>query len=92
MWWMYSYLCFWSPWFIPVPPVQHSTEPWWEVLRVSQYASTGTVKAAYRKVAKATHPDSAPDGAGDIEKFRKATEAYRTFQQRLQNKPRARAA
>lgn len=50
---------------------------WWEVLGVSPSASVEMIKAAYRTVAKATHPDSAPDGKGDVDKFRKANEAYK---------------
>ena len=52
-------------------------QQWWEVLGVSPSASVEMIKAAYRAVAKATHPDSAPDGKGDVDKFRKANEAYK---------------
>lgn len=49
---------------------------WWDVLGVNPSASADAIKAAYRHLAKATHPDSAPDGKGDVERFRKANEAY----------------
>jgi hypothetical protein len=50
---------------------------WWDVLGVNPWDSADTVKAAYRSIAKATHPDSAPDHKGDADRFRRANEAYR---------------
>ncbi len=53
-----------------------TAQQWWDILGVSPSASVDAIKSAYRRVAKATHPDTAPDGKGDTEKFRKASEAY----------------
>jgi len=51
-------------------PVQ--PKEWYEILEVSPYASVTEVKAAFRKKAKETHPDT----GGDAETFRKVKEAY----------------
>jgi DnaJ-domain-containing protein 1 len=57
--------------------VGQQVQQWWEVLGVTKDASIEFIKAAYRKVAKASHPDTAPDGKGNTEQFRRATEAYK---------------
>jgi hypothetical protein len=60
----------------PAQSTGQRVQQWWDVLGVNPSASTDAIKAAYRRIAKATHPDSAPDGKGDVEIFRKANEAY----------------
>jgi hypothetical protein len=48
---------------------------WWEILDVHPSASNEAIKTAYRKKAKATHPDVAP---GNEAAFRELNEAYET--------------
>ncbi len=61
----------------PTQSAGQRAQQWWDVLGVSPSASADAIKAAYRRMAKTTHPDSAPDGKGDVERFRKASEAYK---------------
>lgn len=46
-----------------------------EVLGVSEDAPPEIVQAAFREIAKNTHPDRAPDGDGDPERFDRARKA-----------------
>ena len=59
-----------------VQTVGQRAQHWSKVLGISNTASAEMIKAAYRRIAKTTHPDVAPDGKGDAERFREATEAY----------------
>jgi molecular chaperone DnaJ len=49
---------------------------YYEVLGVKREASTKEVAAAYRKLALKYHPDTNPDDAEAMEKFKEAAEAY----------------
>jgi len=60
----------------PAQSAGQQAQQWWDVLGINPSASADAIKAAYRRAAKATHPDSAPDGKGDVERFRRANEAY----------------
>jgi len=60
----------------PTQTVGQRAQHWSEVLGVSDTASAEMIKTAYRRIAKMTHPDVAPDGKGDAKRFREATEAY----------------
>lgn len=54
-------------------PEAPSADDWpWKVLKVPPTASAAEVKAAYRKLAKASHPDH----GGDERVFKALTEAY----------------
>src|SRR3989344_4837531 len=59
----------------PAQSTGRRVQQWWDVLGVNPSASADAIKAAYHRVAKVTHPDSAPDGKGDVERFRRANEA-----------------
>lgn len=48
----------------------------YSVLGVSKKASEKDIKSAYRKLAKALHPDQNPNDAGAHEKFAEVTAAY----------------
>lgn len=48
--------------FTALPPRGGEARPWWEVLGVSQTAAADEVKAAYRELAMAHHPDLGGDG------------------------------
>lgn len=49
---------------------------YYEVLGVSKDADEGTIKKAYRKLAKKYHPDTITAANGAEEKFKEVTEAY----------------
>jgi DnaJ-domain-containing protein 1 len=63
----------------PTQSPGQKVQQWWDVLGVNPSASAEVIKAAYRRVAKATHPDSAPDKKGDVDTFSKANEAYQKW-------------
>lgn len=48
----------------------------YETLGVAKGADDATIKAAYRKLARANHPDVAPDDAAAEERFKAASQAY----------------
>lgn len=54
-------------------PAGGEDPPWWETLGVLPDAEPGAVAAAYRRLAKAAHPD-AP--GGDADRFRRVAAAY----------------
>ena len=59
--------------------VERRAEHWWQVvLGVGPAASWEEVKAAYRRAAKSTHPDTGP--AANEEAFRSVQHAYETAQ------------
>uniref|UniRef100_UPI001602C227 DnaJ domain-containing protein n=1 Tax=Nocardioides stalactiti TaxID=2755356 RepID=UPI001602C227 len=45
-------------------------------LGVARSATADEIKKAYRKLARANHPDSHPDDTAKHEKFKKVAEAY----------------
>lgn len=49
---------------------------YYEILGVSKDADEGTIKKAYRKLAKKYHPDSNRDNAEAEQRFKEVTEAY----------------
>ncbi|CAK9092332.1 Chaperone protein DnaJ [Durusdinium trenchii] len=51
----------------------------YEVLGVTESCSMEEVKAAYRKLVKETHPDSAQSGGGDAARFSRITQAFRVL-------------
>ena len=48
---------------------------YYDVLGISRSADKGTIKRAYRKLAKKYHPDTNAGNAQAEEKFKEATEA-----------------
>jgi hypothetical protein len=58
------------------PPRPRAKEWWEDILGVSPDASVDTIRTAYTKVAKKTHPDLNPNMRGNPEAFRRAHEAY----------------
>lgn len=54
----------------------------WDVLGLQPGASLEDIKSAYRRAARDNHPDRNPNDAAAVERFRKASEAYRTLTQR----------
>ncbi len=53
-----------------------SKRDYYEVLEIERNATKGEIKSAYRKKAKAYHPDLNPNNKEAEEKFKEATEAY----------------
>ena len=49
---------------------------YYEVLGVDRNADEGTIKSAYRKLAKKYHPDMNPGDKVAEQKFKEASEAY----------------
>ena len=49
---------------------------YYEVLGVSRNADAGTIKKAYRKLAKKYHPDTNPGDKQAEKSFKEVTEAY----------------
>lgn len=57
-----------------------SREPdYYAVLGLGRLASPAEVDRAYRRAARATHPDMHPDDASAADRFRAATLAYETL-------------
>jgi DnaJ-class molecular chaperone len=50
---------------------------YYDVLGVEPEATTEEIKAAYRRLAKASHPDSG--NPGDVDRFREIQQAYETL-------------
>lgn len=53
-----------------------ATKDFYKELGVAKNASQDEIKKAYRKLARANHPDSHPDDAAKHEKFKAVAEAY----------------
>lgn len=53
-----------------------ATKDFYAELGVTKTASTDEIKKAYRKLARANHPDSNPDDKAKHEKFKAVAEAY----------------
>src|SRR5829696_1052931 len=53
-----------------------ATKDFYEVLGIARDASAADVKKAYRKLARANHPDSNPGDDAKHEKFKSVAEAY----------------
>ncbi|RYC07491.1 molecular chaperone DnaJ [Nocardioides zhouii] len=53
-----------------------ATKDFYQVLGVAQDASAADVKTAYRKLARANHPDSNPGDAKKHDRFKAVAEAY----------------
>jgi molecular chaperone DnaJ len=53
-----------------------ATKDFYKELGVSKTASAEEIKKAYRKLARANHPDSHPDDKAKHEKFKSVAEAY----------------
>jgi hypothetical protein len=66
----------------PPPTAARGGKSLYEVLQVKDTASVREIKAAYRSLAKRTHPDVAPIGAVDFLEIREAYETLSDPQQR----------
>lgn len=53
-----------------------ATKDFYKVLGVSKDASADEIKKAYRKLARANHPDSNPDDTKKHDRFKEVAEAY----------------
>jgi hypothetical protein len=51
----------------------------YRVLGISRDATAADVTRAYRRQARASHPDTAPPGAGAVARFRAVSEAYQVL-------------
>ena len=56
-----------------------SRRSYYDILGVSRRATDEEIKAAYREIARRTHPDRAPDDPAAAEQFKAASEAYRVL-------------
>jgi molecular chaperone DnaJ len=57
-------------------PADWATKDFYQVLGVSKDASASEIKKAYRKLARANHPDSNPGDTAAEERFKEISEAY----------------
>jgi molecular chaperone DnaJ len=57
-------------------PADWATRDFYQVLGVSKDASPDEIKKAYRKLARANHPDSSPGDSTAEERFKSISEAY----------------
>ena len=57
-------------------PADWATKDFYQVLGVSKDASADEIKKAYRKLARANHPDSRPGDSAAEERFKSISEAY----------------
>ncbi len=57
-------------------PADWATKDFYKVLGVSKDASADDIKKAYRKLARANHPDSNPGDAAAEERFKSISEAH----------------
>lgn len=53
-----------------------ATKDFYKELGVAKTASQDEIKKAYRKLARANHPDSHPDDTAKHDKFKAVAEAY----------------
>src|SRR4051812_6357653 len=53
-----------------------ATKDFYKELGVAKTASADEIKKAYRKLARANHPDSHPDDTAKHERFKSVAEAY----------------
>src|SRR5674476_1034769 len=59
-----------------VSSTDRATKDFYKILGVKKDASAADIKKAYRKLARANHPDSNPDNKHAEEKFKSVSEAY----------------
>ncbi|MEP6666119.1 MAG: molecular chaperone DnaJ [Nocardioidaceae bacterium] len=57
-------------------PADWATRDFYQVLGVSKESSADEIKKAYRKLARANHPDSSPGDSTAEERFKSISEAY----------------
>jgi molecular chaperone DnaJ len=57
-------------------PADWASKDFYKILGVSKDASADDIKKAYRKLARANHPDSKPGDAAAEERFKSISEAY----------------